>query len=140
LEAVPRATYLLFIEGYLHPAGDSVTRHDWSREAIRFGELIVELLPTGETLGLLALMLLHESRREARATTDGDLILLADQDRSLWRWDLIERGIGLVESALRSGPIGSFALQAAIAAVHAEAPSTEETDWAQIVGLYDALL
>lgn len=140
LEAVLCVIYLLFNEGYSASSGDSVTRHDLSGEAIRLGELIVELLPTGETLGLLALMLLHESRREARATTDGDLILLADQDRSLWRWDLIERGIGLVESALRSGPIGSFALQAAIAAVHAEAPSTEETDWAQIVGLYDALL
>ncbi|MDX1385473.1 MAG: RNA polymerase sigma factor [Thermoanaerobaculia bacterium] len=140
LVAVLHTIYLLFNEGYLASAGESVTRTDLSSEAIRLGRLLARLLPEPETFGLLALMLLHESRRAARHTPDGDLILLDDQDRSLWNHEQIEEGKALVRSALSSPGFGRYALQAAIAAVHAEATEPASTDWAQIVGLYDALL
>jgi len=140
LDVVLRVIYLLFNEGYSASSGDAVTRHDLSGEAIRLGRLLCELLPEPEVKALLAMMLLHESRRAARASSNGELILLADQDRTLWDREQIAEGIALVEQALSSGRIGSFAIQAAIAAVHAEAPSGEETDWQQILGLYDALL
>jgi RNA polymerase sigma-70 factor (ECF subfamily) len=140
LDNVLRVVYLVFNEGYSAFAGDRLTRHDLSAEAIRLGRLIVDLLPEPEAIGLLALMLLHDSRRAARATTDGDLILLDEQDRSLWNRDQIAEGLVLVERALVSRRIGPFSLQAAIAAVHAEAPTAAATDWAQIVGLYEVLL
>ncbi|MEW6248307.1 MAG: RNA polymerase sigma factor [Nitrospirota bacterium] len=139
LDAVLRVIYLVFNEGYSASSGASLTRPDLSAEAIRLGRLLIELLPEPEALGLLALMLLHESRRAARAAPDGELILLADQDRSLWNRDQIAEGLGLVDRALASRRFGPYTLQAAIAAVHAEAPSAAETDWAQIVGLYDVL-
>ncbi len=139
LDGVLRVIYLVFNEGYSASAGDSVTRPDLSGEAIRLGRLLVELLPEPEASGLLALMLLHESRRAARTTTEGDIVLLEDQDRSLWDRGLIAEGGALVEGALRSGRIGPYTLQAAISAVHAEAPTAEETDWNQIVGLYGLL-
>lgn len=139
LDAVLRVVYLVFNEGYSASAGDAVIRTDLSTEAVRLGRLLVELLPDPEAMGLLALMLLHESRRRARTTADGDLILLEDQDRSLWSRAQIEEGIALVERALASGRAGRYTLQAAIAAVHAEAPAAAETDWAQIVALYDVL-
>jgi len=131
--------YLVFNEGYSASSGASLTRHDLSGEAIRLGRLLVELLPEPEVIGLLALMLLHESRRAARTSAAGDLILLEDQDRSLWNRELIAEGAALVERALSSRRIGPYILQAAIAAVHAEAPNAAATDWAQIVGLYDVL-
>jgi RNA polymerase sigma-70 factor (ECF subfamily) len=137
---VLRVVYLVFNEGYAASSGDSLTRHDLSAEAIRLGRLIVELLPEPEAQGLLALMLLHESRRSARASADGELILLQDQDRSLWDRDLIAEGTRLVETALSSGSVGPYSIQAAIAAVHAEAPTAAATDWDEIVGLYDVLL
>ncbi len=140
LDAVLRVVYLVFNEGYSASSGASLMRPDLSAEAIRLGRLLIELLPEPEALGLLALMLLHESRRAARAEPDGELILLADQDRSLWNRDQIAEGLGLVDRALASRRFGPYTLQAAIAAVHAEAPSAAETDWAQIVGLYDVLL
>ena len=140
LDAVLRVIYLVFNEGYSASAGDSVTRADLSAEAIRLGKLLVELLPEPEAMGLLALMLLQESRRAARATAAGDLILLEDQDRRLWDRTLIADGAALVERALASRRFGPYCLQAAIAAVHAEARSAEDTDWAQIVALYDVLL
>jgi RNA polymerase sigma-70 factor (ECF subfamily) len=118
----------------------AVTRHDLSAEAIRLGRLLVDLLPEAEALGLLALMLLHESRRRARTSPSGDLILLADQDRGLWDRDLIAEGTLLVGRAFASKTVGPYTLQAAIAAVHARAPSLDETDWAEIVHLYDLLL
>jgi RNA polymerase sigma-70 factor (ECF subfamily) len=139
LDTVLRVIYLVFNEGYTASSGSVVTRHDLSAEAIRLGRLLVELLPEPEAIGLLALMLLHDSRRAARATPDGDLILLEDQDRSLWNRDQIAEGVRLVRRALASGS-GAYAIQAAIAALHAEAPSTAGTDWAEIVGLYDVLL
>jgi RNA polymerase sigma-70 factor (ECF subfamily) len=139
LDAVLRVIYLVFNEGYTATSGDAVTRHDLSSEAIRLGRLLVALLPEPEAIGLLALMLLHESRRAARSTPDGELILLDDQDRSLWNRTLIAEGIRLVEQALSRGPAGPYAIQAAIAAVHAEAATPGATDWAEIVGLYDAL-
>ena len=132
--------YLVFSEGYAASAGDSVTRPDLSGEAIRLGRLLHELQPEPETLGLLALMLLHESRRAGRSSAENDLILLEDQDRSLWNRAQIAEGCALVERALASRPAGVYALQAAIAAVHAEAPNAAETDWQQIAGLYDLLL
>jgi len=135
---VLRVIYLVFNEGYTASSGSVVTRHDLSGEAIRLGRLLVDLLPEPEAVGLLALMLLHDSRRAARATRDGDLILLEDQDRSLWNRDQIAEGVRLVREALAAGP-GAYAIQAAIAALHAEAPSTAATDWAEIVGLYDLL-
>jgi len=139
LDAVLRVIYLVFNEGYAASSGATLTRHDLSGEAIRLARLLIELLPEPEALGLLALMLLHESRRAARATPAGDLILLADQDRLLWHREQIAEGLALAERALSSHRFGPYALQAAIAAVHAEAPSAAETDWAQIVGLYDVL-
>ena len=140
LDTALHVIYLVFNEGYAASAGESLTRHDLSGEAIRLGRLLAELLPEPEAMGLLALMLLHESRRAARASADGDLILLDDQDRALWNREQIAEGTALVEGALRSRRFGPYTLQAAIAAVHAEAPSAERTDWRQIVGLYDVLL
>ena len=139
LDAVLRVIYLVFNEGYSASSGASLTRHDLSGEAIRLGRLLVELLPEAEVHGLLALMLLHESRRAGRMSATGDLILLDDQDRSLWNRAQIAEGSALVERALLSRRFGPYTLQAAIAAVHAEAPSAAGTDWAQIVGLYDVL-
>jgi RNA polymerase sigma-70 factor (ECF subfamily) len=139
LDAVLHVVYLVFNEGYFASSGGSLTRHDLSGEAIRLGRLLVELLPDPEAIGLLALMLLHESRRAARTLPDGELVLLADQDRSRWNRDQIAEGSALVERALSLRRLGPYALQAAIAAVHAEASSADETDWAQIVGLYDIL-
>ncbi len=139
LDTVLRVVYLVFNEGYSASSGASLTRHDMSAEAIRLGRLLVELLPEPEAVGLLALMLLHESRRAARTTVDGELILMDEQDRSLWNHDQIAEGSTLVGRALASRRIGPYTLQAAIAALHAEAPSAERTDWAQIVGLYDVL-
>ncbi|MDB5106349.1 MAG: polymerase, sigma subunit, family [Fibrobacteres bacterium] len=145
LDAVLRVLYLVFNEGYSASSGDAVARADLSGEAIRLGRLLVELLPEPEAKGLLALMLLHESRRAARASDTGELILLEDQDRSLWNRDLIREGSALVEEALLSRRFGPYTLQAAISAVHAESAPPEgappkATDWAQIAGLYDVLL
>jgi RNA polymerase sigma-70 factor (ECF subfamily) len=140
LEAVLQVVYLVFNEGYAPAAGEALTRPDLSAEAIRLGRLLLALLPEPEVAGLLALMLLHESRRAARTTPDGDLVLLEDQDRSLWSSDLIAEGAALVERALAGGPAGPYALQAAIAALHAQAPNTAATDWDQIVALYTLLL
>jgi RNA polymerase sigma-70 factor (ECF subfamily) len=139
LDIVLHVIYLVFNEGYSASAGSSLTRADLSNEAIRLGRLIVELLPLPESEGLLALMLLHESRRAARTTAEGRLVLLDEQDRSLWNRTLIAEGVGLVERAITSRRFGGFTLQAAIAAVHAEARSAAETDWAEIAGLYDVL-
>ncbi|HXL51876.1 MAG TPA: RNA polymerase sigma factor [Gemmatimonadales bacterium] len=140
LDAVLHVVYLVFNEGYSASSGASLTRHDLSGEAIRLGRLLRELLPEPEAMGLLALMLLHESRRAARTSPAGELVLLGDQDRSLWSRDLITEGSALVQRALSSRRFGPYTLQAAIAAVHAEAASAAATDWAQIVGLYDVLL
>lgn len=140
LDAVLRVVYLVFNEGYFASSGDSLTRSQLSDEAIRLGRLLLELLPEPEVQGLLALMLLHESRRAARSGVDGEVILLDAQDRRLWSQELIAEGEALVLQALHSRRFGPYSLQAAIAAVHAEAASLEETDWAQIVGLYDELL
>ena len=140
IEVVLRVVYLVFNEGYSASFGPSLTRADLSGEAIRLARLLVQLLPDPEVTGLLALMLLHESRRPARTSANGDLILLEEQDRSLWDQHYIREGLALVERALASKRIGPYILQAAIAAVHAEAPSAGETDWAQIVALYDLLL
>ena len=140
LESVLRTVYLVFNEGYAASSGAQLTRHDVTGEAIRLGRLLVELLPEPEAMGLLALMLLHDSRRATRAGEDGELVLLADQDRSRWDHAQIREGIAWVERALGTRRIGPYALQAAIAAVHAQAPSAEATDWAEIVALYDVLL
>jgi RNA polymerase sigma-70 factor (ECF subfamily) len=140
LDTVLHVIYLVFNEGYSASSGDSLTRADLSGEAIRLTRLLIELLPEPEAVGLLALMLLQESRREARATPDGDLILLEDQDRSRWNREQIEEGTALVERALESRRFGPYTLQAAIAAVHAAAPDPAATDWAEIVALYDVLL
>ena len=140
LDAVLRVIYLVFNEGYSASSGESLTRHDLSAEAIRLGRLLVELLPEPEAVGLLALMLLQESRRSARSSPTGELILLDAQDRSLWSREQIAEGSALVERALSSRRFGPYTLQAAIAAVHAEAPSAAATDWTQIVGLYDVLV
>lgn len=139
LDTVLRVIYLAFNEGYSASAGGSLTRPDLSGEAIRLGRLLNELLGEPEAMGLLALMLLHESRRGARTTDAGEVILLDDQDRSVWNREQIAEGVALVEQALSSRRFGAYTLQAAIAAVHAEAPSAEETDWEQIVALYDVL-
>jgi RNA polymerase sigma-70 factor (ECF subfamily) len=139
LESVLRVIYLVFNEGYAASSGAQLTRHDLSGEAIRLARLLAELLPEPEVNGLLALMLLHESRRTARVSDTGDLILLEDQDRALWNRELIAEGAALVERVLASHRAGAYALQAAIAAVHAEAPTAAETDWDQIVRLYDVL-
>jgi RNA polymerase sigma-70 factor (ECF subfamily) len=140
LDSVLHVIYLVFNEGYLASSGDSLTRADLSAEAIRLGRLLVELLPEPEAIGLLALMLLHEARRAARATASGEMILLEHQDRSLWNRAQIEEGVNLVEQAISSHRFGPYTLQAAIAAVHAEARYARSTDWRQIVGLYDVLL
>jgi RNA polymerase sigma-70 factor (ECF subfamily) len=140
LDAVLHVVYLVFNEGYSASSGALLTRADLSGEAIRLGRLLMELLPEPEVLGLLALMLLHESRRAARTSSAGELVLMAEQDRALWDRAMIAEGCALTERALRSRRFGPYTLQAAIAAVHAEAPSAAETDWAQIVGLYDVLL
>ncbi len=139
LDSVLRVVYLVFNEGYSASSGASLTRHDLSGEAIRLGRLLVELLPEPEALGLLALMLLQESRRAARSSPAGELVLLGDQDRSLWNQDHIREGSALVERALRSRRFGPYTVQAAIAAAHANAPSAAATDWPQIVGMYDVL-
>ncbi len=140
LDTVLHVIYLVFNEGYSASSGDSLTRADLSGEAIRLGRLLVELLPEPEALGLLGLMLLHESRRGARTSPSGELILLSDQDRASWDRAYIVEGAALVERALASRRIGPYTLQAAIAAVHTEAPSASATDWPQIVGLYDVLM
>ena len=140
LDAVLRVVYLVFNEGYAASSGDSLMRVDLSAEAIRLGRSLVALLPETEALGLLALMLLHDSRRATRTTDGGELVLLADQDRRRWNREQIAEGIMLVERALQTRRYGPFLLQAAIAAVHAEAPTSDATDWNEIVGLYDALL
>jgi RNA polymerase sigma-70 factor (ECF subfamily) len=136
---VLRVIYLVFNEGYSASSGATLTRHDISGEAIRLGRLLIELLPEPEAMGLLALMLLQESRRAARASPTGDLILLDKQDRSLWNREQIAEGLALVQRALASRRFGPYTLQAAIAAVHANAPDATATDWRQIVGLYDVL-
>lgn len=140
LDTALHVLYLVFNEGYSASFGASLTRADLSGEAIRLGRLLVELLPEPEVLGLLALMLLHESRRTARSSPEGDVILLEEQNRSQWNRDYIAEGLALVERALASQRFGAYTLQAAIAAVHAEAATAAATDWAQIVALYDLLL
>ena len=139
LDTVLQVIYLVFNEGYSASRGESLTRSDLSNEAIRLGRLLAELLPEPEAMGLLALMLLQESRRVARTSLTGDLILLEDQDRSLWNRDQIAEGKALVERALSSRRVGPYTLQAAIAGVHADAPNTAATDWTRIGGLYDVL-
>jgi RNA polymerase sigma-70 factor (ECF subfamily) len=140
LDSVLRVIYLVFNEGYAASSGAVVTRHTLSAEAIRLGRLLVALLPEPEAIGLLALMLLHDSRRAARMSADGELVLLDEQDRSLWNHEQIEQGAALVERSLASRRFGPYTLQAAIAAVHAQASSGDATDWDEIVGLYDALV
>jgi RNA polymerase sigma-70 factor (ECF subfamily) len=139
LETVLHVVYLVFNEGYSASSGESLTRPDLSGEAIRLGRLLLDLLPEPEVVGLLALMLLHESRRVARSSPTGELILLEQQDRSLWNREQIAEGQALVERALATRRFGAYTLQAAIAAVHASAATAAETDWAQIVALYDVL-
>src|SRR5438552_65340 len=140
LDTVLQVIYLVFNEGYSASSGPSLTRHDVSAEAIRLGRLLVELLSEPEAVGLLALMLLQESRRIARTSATGDLILLEDQDRSRWNRDQIAEGLALAERALLPRQFGPYTLQAAIAAAHAEAPDAAATDWARIVALYDLLM
>ena len=140
LDAVLSVIYLVFNEGYSASSGELLTRPDLSNEAIRLGRLLSELLADSEVLGLVALMLLHESRRIARTSPQGDLILLEDQDRTLWNQEQISQGRALVDRALSSGQFGAYTIQAAIAAVHAGAPTAAATDWAQIVALYDLLM
>jgi RNA polymerase sigma-70 factor, ECF subfamily len=140
LEAVLQVIYLVFNEGYSPSAGAALTRPDLSREAIRLGRLLKELMPEAEVSGLLALMLLHESRRQSRTTPQGELVLLEDQDRRLWNREQIAEGSALVEQALASPGFGSYTLQAAIAAMHANAATAADTDWEEIVGLYGLLL
>jgi RNA polymerase sigma-70 factor (ECF subfamily) len=140
LNTVLHVIYLVFNEGYSASSGQSLTRADLSGEAIRLGRLLMELLPETEVAGLLALMLLQESRREARTSPTGELVLLENQDRSKWNHDQIEEGIALVERAMSSELVGPYALQAAIAAVHAQAPTAAATDWNQITSLYEVLV
>ena len=140
LDSVLRVIYLVFNEGYLASSGESLTRRDLCAEAIRLARLLVELLPEPDVLGLLALMLLHDSRRAARTSPGGELVLLTEQDRSLWDRAQIADAVRLVEAALATRAFGPYTIQAAIAAVHAEAPTAEATDWAEIVALYDVLL
>jgi RNA polymerase sigma-70 factor (ECF subfamily) len=139
LDTVLQVIYLVFNEGYAASSGTSVTRSDLSQEAIRLGRLLMELLPEPDVMGLLALMLLHESRRAARQTPDGELVLLEDQDRALWNKEQIAEGVALVERALRTRRSSPYAVQAAIAALHAEAPFADATDWVEVVALYDLL-
>ncbi len=139
LHTVLQVIYLVFNEGYSASSGESITRADLSQEAIRLGRLMVELLPDAEVLGLLALMLLHESRREARNSAEGEIVLLDDQDRSLWNHEHIEEGQQLVDRAFASQQFGPYMIQAGIAAIHADADTASATDWSQIVGLYDVL-
>jgi len=139
IETVLQVVYLVFNEGYSASSGDALTRPDLSREAIRLGRLLLELLPESEVIGLLALMLLHESRRAARTSATGEIVLLDDQDRSLWNREQIAEGESLVERAMASADVGPYVIQAAIAAVHASAENAKATDWAQIVSLYDLL-
>jgi RNA polymerase sigma-70 factor (ECF subfamily) len=141
LDAVLLVIYLIFNEGYLASTGDALIRREMCAEAIRLGRVLCELLPRqGEARALLGLMLLHDSRTDARVSANGELILLEDQDRSLWRWDEIREGTQLVEAALRNGTAGEYAVQGSIAALHANAKTSKETDWRQIAGLYDVLL
>jgi RNA polymerase sigma-70 factor, ECF subfamily len=140
LASVLSVIYLVFNEGYSPSSGDSVTKPDLSGEAIRLGRLVLELLPDPEVMGLLALMLLHESRRTARSTPEGDIILLEDQDRTHWNRAMIGEGKQLIERSLRTGRFGVYTIQAAISAVHADALSASQTDWGQIVALYDVLM
>jgi RNA polymerase sigma-70 factor (ECF subfamily) len=140
LDAVLQVVYLVFTEGYSASSGAWLTRADVSAEAIRLGRLLIELLPEPEVMGLLALMLLHESRRAARSSPAGELVLLDSQDRSLWNREQIAEGMALVKRAWSSGSFGPYAIQAAIAALHAAAPNAADTNWAEIVGLYDVLL
>src|SRR5687768_10876513 len=137
LDAVLRVIYLVFNEGYSASSGASVTRAELSHEAIRVGRLLVQLLPEPEAMGLLALMLIQESRRAARTTKDGEIVLLEDQDRRLWDKAMIAEGVALTERGLKTRMFGPYCLQAAIAAVHAEAPSAARTGWSEIIGLYD---
>jgi RNA polymerase sigma-70 factor, ECF subfamily len=139
LDAVLSAIYLVFNEGYAASQGGSLLRVDLTAEAIRLGRLLLELLPDPEAKGLLALMLLHESRRQARVSQDGEIILLEEQDRSRWDYQMISEGTALVEQALRSRRFGAYTLQAAISAIHAEAGTAAQTDWNQIVVLYSVL-
>lgn len=140
LNGVLQVIYLVYNEGYSASSGDHVVRTDLSEEAIRLGRHLHRLLPAPEVAGLLALMLIQESRRKARMSASGDLVLLEDQDRSLWNREMIAEGVRLVEGAIRTRQFGAYTIQAAIAALHAEAPSASETDWAEVVGLYDLLL
>ncbi|SDO97143.1 RNA polymerase sigma-70 factor, ECF subfamily [Pseudomonas jinjuensis] len=140
LASVLRVIYLVFNEGYAASSGDSLTRTDLCAEAIRLGRLVLELLPEPEVMGLLALMLLHDSRRAARTDADGEVVLLEDQDRSLWNRAAIDEGRQLIAGALATRSFGPYCLQAAISAAHAEAADVASTDWARIVDLYDALL
>ncbi len=140
LGTVLRVVYLVFNEGYSASFGEAVTRHDLCGDAIRLGRVLIELLPEAEATGLLALMLLQDSRHAARTSPTGDLILLEDQDRSLWNQSQISEGASLVERALSTGQVGPYTIQAAIASVHTQASSSTATDWAQIVRLYDMLL
>ena len=139
LDSVLRVVYLVFTEGYAASSGPSLVRADLSAEGIRLGRLLLELLPEPEVMGLLALMLLHESRRTARTSPSGELVLLDDQDRSLWNREQIDEGVALVERALASRRFGPYTIQAAIASVHAEAPAASATDWDRIVAFYDVL-
>ena len=139
LDAVLRVIYLVFNEGYSASSGSAITRAELSLEAIRVGRLLVQLLPEPEAIGLLALMLLQESRRAARTSPAGDIVLLEDQDRSRWDRGMIAEGVELTTRALKTRFFGPYSLQAAIAAVHAEAPSSAQTDWSEIIGLYDVL-
>ena len=144
MSAVLQVLYLMYNEGYSASSGANVTRADVSTEAIRLAELVLDLnndsTTDTEIAGLLALMLLQESRRAARSDAQGELVLMADQDRRLWNRDYIEKGVALVHRALRDGRYGPYSIQAAIAAIHAESSSVETTDWHEIVGLYDVLL
>jgi RNA polymerase sigma-70 factor (ECF subfamily) len=140
LDAVLRVIYLVYNEGYSASSGDSLTRADLSLEAIRVGRLLAELLPEPEAIGLVALMLLQESRREARSSASGDVVILEEQDRGRWNREMIAEGVRLVERSLATRRFGPYTVQAAIAAVHAESPSAAATDWPQIVALYDVLM
>ncbi|MCA9182492.1 MAG: RNA polymerase sigma factor, partial [Planctomycetales bacterium] len=140
LDSVLSVVYLIFNEGYSASRGESLTRSDLSSEAIRLGRLLLSLIEDSEVRGLLALMLIHESRRDARTDSAGNIVLLEDQDRSRWNQALIYEGTELIEQSLRSGRFGAYTLQAAISAVHAEAPTPADTDWSQIIALYDELL